>query len=72
MIYSKQKSFNTKKSAFSLYHKSPQKDNLSLALLILRTNGVVLKRKASITFLGVLLDENLTWKDHINTIENKI
>ena len=22
--------------------------------------------------LGVLLDENLTWKDHINTTENKI
>lgn len=23
-------------------------------------------------FLGVLLEENLTWEDHINTVENKI
>lgn len=23
-------------------------------------------------FLGVLLEENLIWEDHINTVENKI
>ena len=34
--------------------------------------GVELRRKASIKFLAVLLDENLTSKDHISTIENKI
>ena len=26
----------------------------------------------SIQFLGVLLDENLSWKDHIKYIENKV
>ena len=26
----------------------------------------------SIKFLGILLGENLTWKDHVRTIENKI
>ena len=30
------------------------------------------KKKKSLKFLGVLLGENLTWKDHINTIEFKI
>ena len=63
---------NTKKvSAFSAYHKSTQKDNLPLAPPIPRIDGVELKRKANVKFSGVLLDENLTWKDRINTIENK-
>ena len=54
---------NTKKvSAFT---------NLPLAAPMPRIDGVELKRKANIKFSGVLLDENLTWKDHINTIENK-
>ena len=26
----------------------------------------------SVTFLGVLLDDNLSWKDHIKYIENKV
>ena len=65
-------SLNAKKPMFSLYHKSTQKDNMPLALIILRTDGVELKGKAIIKFLGVLLDKNLTWKDHINSIENKI
>ena len=31
-----------------------------------------IKRSESIKFLGVFLDENLTWKDHIRYLENKI
>ena len=31
-----------------------------------------MKRVESIKFLGVLLDENLSWKDHIKYIENKV
>ena len=61
-----------KKSLFSLYHKNTQADYLPLALPILRRHGIELKILASIKFLGVLLDENLTWKDQISTIENKV
>ena len=57
---------------FSLYHKSTQKDNLPLALPIQRTDDLELKRKACIKFLRALFDENLTQKDHTNTIKNKI
>ena len=65
-------SLSTKKSVFSLYHKHTQKDNLPMALQILRINGVELKRKATIKLLRVLLDEKLTWKALISTTENKI
>ena len=60
------------KNLFLPCHWSTQKDNLALAFSILGIEGVGLKRKASIKFLGVLVDENLAWKDHINTLENKI
>ena len=47
------------------------RNNMPLALSILGILGADPKRKASTKFLGVL-DENLAWKDHINTLENKI
>ena len=31
-----------------------------------------IKREYDIKFIGVILDENLTWRKHINIIENKI
>ena len=57
---------------FSLCHKSTDKYNLSFVQPILRIVGIELTRKASIKFIGVILDENLIWKDHISTIESKI
>ena len=33
---------------------------------------MTLKCESSVKFLGVKIDENLTWRDHINTVENKI
>ena len=32
----------------------------------------VIERQKLIKFLGVLLDENLNWKEHIKYTENKI
>ena len=29
-------------------------------------------RATSIKFLGVMIDENITWEDHIHTIEKKL
>ena len=31
-----------------------------------------IKRIISIKYLGVLIDEHLTWKEHITVIENKV
>ena len=38
----------------------------------MKINEYKIKRENSIKFLGVLLDENLSWKDHIKYTENKI
>ena len=35
-------------------------------------NGFTIERESSINFLGVWVDENLTWRNHIHTFENKI
>ena len=32
----------------------------------------IIKRKSLVKFLRVMLDENISWKDHIKTIEKKI
>ena len=35
-------------------------------------NNIEINRENSIKFLGVIIDENLTWKNHIEVVENKI
>ena len=49
-----------------------RKDNIPLQLLNLNINGLTLKCESSVKFLGVKIDENLTWRDHINIVENEI
>ena len=48
------------------------RDNLPLRLPALRINYYDIKQSSSIKFLGVLVDEHLSWIDHINTLENKL
>ena len=47
-------------------------DDISLVLSTLKVNNNLIRRVGQIKFLGVLFDENLGWKNHINLIENKI
>ena len=63
-------SLNEGKAKFSLFHKSWDKDNLPLKLPILRINNFEIKRTKSIKFLGIMVDENLAWNDHIHILEN--
>ena len=65
-------SLNTKKTQFSLFHKSTMKDSIPLKIPKLTINDKEITRCQSVKFLGVLLDENINWKDHISTVENKI
>ena len=65
-------SLNVTKTKYSFFHKPSKKDNILLVLPKLSICNNEIKRSESIKFLGVFLDENLTWKDHIRYLENKI
>ena len=65
-------SYNVGKTKYSLFHKPSRKDVLLLLLPSLLIKKHKVERVKSIKFLGVLLDENLSWKDHIKYIENKV
>ena len=65
-------SLNTKKTKFVLFHKPRIKANLPSNLPVLKINSVERKREKGLKFLGVIVDENITWKQHIGVIENKI
>ena len=47
-----------------------QKNSIPLRLPDLNMNGLTVELESSIKFLGVWMDENLTWRDHIHTVEN--
>ena len=65
-------SLNFKKTKCSFFHKLSKINNIPLWLPNLVINGLTVEHEFSIKFLGVWIDENLTWRDHIHTVENKI
>ena len=46
--------------------------SLPSQLLTLTFNNIEIERENYIKFLGVIIDENLTWKNHIEVVENTI
>ena len=65
-------SLNAKKTKYTFSHKNSAKDNIPLKLPDLKIANKIIERTFSIKFLGIMLVENITWKDHIHTIEKKI
>ena len=63
-------SSNVEKTKYSFFHKPSKKDDIPLRLPKLIINNYEIQREESI--LGVLLDQHLTWKEHIKLTENKI
>ena len=68
----KKLSLYVKKAKYSFFHKSSKKDNIALRHPNLNMNDLTVERESSIKFLKVSIDENLTWRDHVHTVENKI
>ena len=64
-------SLNADKTKFILFHKVRQRDNIPVVLPTWKTNSALTKRVDHIKVLESF-DEILTWKSHINLIENKI
>ena len=65
-------SLNTDKTKYVLFYEAKSKDNLSLVLPDLLINDVKIKRENLLKFLEVMIDDNLTWKTHVELVENKI
>ena len=65
-------SLNVEKTKYSFFHKPSKKYDISLHLPKRKTNNYEIQREGSIKFLGVFLDQHLTWKEDIKLTENKI
>ena len=68
-------SLNIKKTKFTLFHKKSLRKSgprLPLAIPNLQIGNKNIETVSSIKFLGVMLDEHLSWKDHIKMVENKL
>ena len=65
-------SLNVDKTKYTLFHKLSQADNLPLKLPNLTINNKNITRENSIKFLGIVLDQNISWNEHIRIVENKI
>ena len=55
-----------------LFTKLTDQDNIPLKLPSLQLNDNIIERENYLKFLGVIFDERLTWKTHIQLIENKV
>ena len=65
-------SLNANKTKYIFFHKQRESENIPLKLPVLKIDNIEIKREQSLKFLGVLIDENLTWKNHIELLQNKI
>ena len=63
---------NVEKTRYTLFHKCIDQENIPLKLPLLQLNSNIIERENSLKFLGVIFDEHLTWKKHIQLIENKV
>ena len=71
-FYGNNLSLNTVKTKYVMFHKEKSKDNLPSVLPDLIINYTKTKRENSLKFVGVMIDENLTWKTRVELVENKI
>ena len=67
-------SLNIKKTKYlkTFFHKNSVKDSIPLKLPDLQIFNKTIERTSSIKFLGVMLDEHITWNEHIKTIGKKL
>ena len=65
-------SINIDKTKWTIFHPTSKKRFMPTKFLELFADSVTQKREAVTKFLGVFIDENITWKAHINTISTKI
>ena len=60
-----------RKEKYILFHKVSMCDSLPSQLPTMTFNNIEIKRENYIKFLGVIINENVTWRNHIEVVENK-
>ena len=69
-LIANQLSINFKKTNYVIF--KPRQKRLNLTNFSLKIKNNLIERKSSIKFLGVIIDEHLSWKEHISTVAAKI
>ena len=62
-------SLNAKKSSFMIFQPREKRERLDFSPITL--NSTHINRVKEVVFLGVVLDEHVTWKPHISRVANK-
>ena len=65
-------SINLTKTKYSLFHPASKKRFLREPIPFLNMDNIFIERENVTKFLGVLIDENLSWKQRINNVSTKI
>ena len=71
-FYANKLSLNTLKTKYVLFHKTSMADDLPLKFPKLSINTLNVERVTKFKFLGIHFDENMSWKYHIEHVENKL
>ena len=58
---------NVDKSKNMLFHKRSKVNPINIKI-----DHITIERVSQFRFLGIMIDENLTWKNHVNMITNKL
>ena len=58
-------SLNAAKAKYLFFHEQSARDSIPLRLPTITFNTIEIKRESFIKFLGVIIDENITWDKHI-------
>ncbi|XP_065651287.1 uncharacterized protein LOC136079476 [Hydra vulgaris] len=65
-------SINIEKTKWTLFNPKSKKHLLPNDMPQIYIDNIQIKQSKVILFLGVFIDENLTWKNHIETLRNKV
>ena len=60
------------KTKWTKFHPTSKKGFMPTKFRELFIDGITLERQTVTKFLGVFINENVTWKAHVNTISTKI
>ena len=65
-------SINIDKTKWTIFYPTSKKRFMPTKFPELFTDGITLERETVTKFLGVIIDENVTWKANIYTISTEI